>query len=138
MNIGRWIAGGLLAGVIYFFGDGVVHGLLLKQQWVTILGAIHVDAEKALKTPAVFGIYDLMKGFVAIWIYAGIRPRFGPGVKTAIYAGIATWLAAIPAPLIGLLPMKFFNPEFVGLWSAYAVIPMILGAIGGAAVYREP
>lgn len=137
MNIGRLIVGGIVAAIIYFIGDGVVHGALLKQHWASILGAINVDAEKALKTPAIFGLYDLIKGFAAVWIYAAIRPRFGPGVGTAIIAGLITWLVAIPLPLIGLIPMKFFPPSFVALWSAYAIVPMIIGAVVGAWIYRE-
>lgn len=137
MNVGRLILGGIVAGIIYFIGDGVVHGVLLKQQWAAVLGAINVDAEKALKTPQIFGIYDLGKGIVAVWIYAAIRPRLGPGAGTATIAGIITWLAAVPLPLIGLLPMKFFSAGFVALWSCYAIVPMILGAIVGAWLYKE-
>ena len=137
MNVGRWILGGIVAGIVYFIGDGVVHGVLLKQHWASILGAINVDAEKALKTPQIFGIYDLVKGLIAVWIYAGIRPRFGAGAGTAVIAGIVTWAAAIPLPLIGLIPMKFFSAGFVALWSAYAIVPMIIGAVVGAWLYRE-
>lgn len=138
MNIGRLILGGIVAGIICFIGDGVVHGLLLKQQWASILGAINVDAEKALQTPAIFGIYDLIKGLVAVWIYAAIRTRFKPGPGTAVIAGIITWLAAVPLPLIGLIPMKFFSPGFVAQWSAYAIVPVLLGALVGCWLYREP
>ncbi len=137
MNIGKLILGGFVAAIIYFIGDGVVHGALLKQQWASILGAINVDAEKALKTPAIFGLYDLIKGFAAVWIYAAIRPRFGAGAGTAVIAGLIAWLVAVPLPLIGLIPMKFFPPSFVALWSAYAIVPMILGALVGAWLYRE-
>lgn len=138
MAIGRLILGGIVAAIIYFIGDGVVHGVLLKDHWASILGAINVDAEKALKTPQIFGIYDLIKGIAAVWVYAAIRPRFGAGPGTAVIAGVVVWLAAIPLPLIGLIPMKFFSAEFVALWSAYAIVPMILGALVGAWLYREP
>src|SRR6266481_6657264 len=104
MNIGKLILGGFVAAIIDFIGDGVVHGALLKRHWATILGAINVDAEKALKTPDIFGLYDLIKGFAAVWIYAAIRPRLGPGAGTAVIAGLITWLLAVPAPLIGLIP----------------------------------
>lgn len=137
MTVGRIILGGLVAGIVYFIGDGIVHGALLKQHWAEILGAIHVDPEKALKTPAVFGIYDLLKGLIVVWVYAAIRPRLGPGPKTAVIAGVIVWLAAIPLPLIGLIPMKFFGAGFVALWAAYALVPMILGALAGAWIYRE-
>jgi hypothetical protein len=137
MNIGKLILGGFVAGIIYFIGDGVVHGALLKQHWVSILSAVNVDPEKALKAPAVFGLYDLIKGFAVVWIYAAIRPRLGPGAGTAVIAGLITWLLAIPAPLIGLIPMKFFPPSFVALWSAYGLVPMVVGALVGAWIYRE-
>ena len=29
--------------------------------------------------------------FVTVWLYAAIRPRFGPGPKTAICAGLIVW-----------------------------------------------
>lgn len=29
---------------------------------------------------------------IRIWLYAAIRPRYGPGPRTAIIAGFAMWL----------------------------------------------
>ncbi|HSE60477.1 MAG TPA: hypothetical protein VLA99_17380 [Nitrospiraceae bacterium] len=28
----------------------------------------------------------------ALWLYAAIRPRFGAGPKTALYAGLGVWV----------------------------------------------
>ena len=33
-------------------------------------------------------------GILTIWLYAAIRPRYGPGPKTAVVAGFAVWRAA--------------------------------------------
>jgi hypothetical protein len=30
-------------------------------------------------------------GFATVWLYAAIRPRFGPGPRTAIWAGLIVW-----------------------------------------------
>ena len=59
----------------------------------------------------IFLIYDLLKGLVALWIYAALRPSSGPGPKTALIAAILVWLLVIPVPIIGLLPMKFSAPS---------------------------
>ena len=135
MNSQRIILGGIVAGIIYFIGDGVVHGALLHSRWVEVLGP---NADQSLHQPGYFGPYDLLKGLLAVWIYAAARPRLGPGPLTAAIAGLVAWFACIPVPLLGLLPMNFFNARFVVLWSLYALVPMVLGAIAGAWVYKEP
>jgi hypothetical protein len=39
-------------------------------------------------------------GFLAAFLYAAMRPRFGPGPRTALVAGFTLWLAAyVPATL---------------------------------------
>ena len=134
MNILRILLGGLVAGFVYFIGDGIVHGALLHSHWVEILGP---NADQALHQPAYFGPYDLLKGVLAVWIYAAIRPRFGAGIMTAAIAGLAVWFACTPIPLLGLLPQKFFGAGFALLWMVYAIIPAVLGAIAGAWVYKE-
>jgi len=35
---------------------------------------------------------NLAGGIWAIWLYAAIRPRYGPGAKTAAVAGFAWWV----------------------------------------------
>jgi hypothetical protein len=134
MNINRVILAGLLAGIVYFLGDGLVHGVLLKQQWAAILGP---QTQQDLHSPVFFLPYDLLKGLAVMWIYAGIRPRFGPGPKTAVLAGLAGWFLVIPVALLGLLPMNFFSTQFVMLWSVYGVVPMVVGALVGGWIYRE-
>lgn len=47
-----------------------------------------------------FYITTFLFGIVLIWIYAAIRPRFGPGPKTAVIAGLTMW--AIDWLLIGV------------------------------------
>jgi hypothetical protein len=139
MNIQRMLLGGLVAGIICFLGDGVVHGVLLQQRWNEIAATLHLDVSEEARR-ASFGyyvIYDLLKGVGAVLVYALIRPRFGPGPRTALIAGLVTWALCIPVPLYGMLPMHFFGRKFALLWSIYGAFPIIIGAIAGAALYRE-
>ena len=36
-------------------------------------------------------ILPLVRGILTMWLYAAIRPRYGPGPKTAAVAGFALW-----------------------------------------------
>ncbi|MGO9058959.1 MAG: hypothetical protein ACLQU2_16435 [Candidatus Binataceae bacterium] len=139
INVGRVIICGVIAGVICFLGDGVVHGALLKERWGAIMVALgrSGSGDVGSQNFGIFLIYDLLKGLVALWTYAALRPASGPGPKTALLAAILVWLLVIPVPLIGLLPMKFFGPEFAVLWSLYGFVPIVVGTLIGAWFYRD-
>ena len=138
INVGRWIIGGVVAGVILFIVDFVLNGMILRQQWT--------DAMTALGKPAMsesagqiigFLILNLLVGLTALWIYAGIRPRFGAGVTTAVYAGLATWLLAYAVPnvftlMVGLLPAGL-------LWTVVIVglVQVPVATVAGAYLYKE-
>ena len=49
-------------------------------------------------------VFGIVMGTAMVWIYTAIRPRFGSGVKTAVYAGLAAWFlyGCLGGPLLGL------------------------------------
>ena len=59
--------------------------------------------------PVLVPILHLAIGIWAMWLYAAIRPRYGPGPKTAALAGLAVWVfGALVAVLVGsyrLIPL---------------------------------
>jgi len=136
INYARVVLGAIVAGVFYFLTDGVIH---------TVLGPYHLaaiaGAGKALQGSSTdyiyFAVYDLVKGLVALLIYAGIRPRFGAGIKTAVWAGLVTWLACIVAPTIAAMPFPFYERAYFYKLMALSIIAVVLGAIIGAAIYKE-
>lgn len=139
MNIQRIVIGGVVAGIICFMGDGVVHGVLLQSLWNEIAATLHLTNTEAQRQSSMiwFLLYDVVKGLAAVLVYALIRPRFGPGPRTALIAGLVTWALCIPVPLAGLLPMHFFGRKFALLWSIYGAFPVLFGTIAGAALYKE-
>ncbi len=142
INFSRLILGGLLAGVIFFVGDSIIHGALLTSRWQETMIELGRAPNPSGGNPgagdfAYFLIYDLMKGFGAAWLYAAIRARFGAGPTSATFAGLTTWFLAVPTPLIGLIPMHFFARGLISRWSFYAIIPTVLGAIAAGWVYQE-
>ena len=46
-----------------------------------------------------------------MWVYAAIRPRFGPGVRTAGYAGLVMSVGVLSAVTLGLCRGRDLNPQ---------------------------
>jgi hypothetical protein len=136
---GRVIAGGLVAGLIMNVGEAILHGGLLA-------GATQ-EAYRALARPVVEDpanlasliVLTFAQGIAAVWLYAAIRPRFGPGPGTALGAGLVVWFFSavyaavyLHAGFAGLLP-----PSLVWLPVAWALVEFPLATLAGAALYRE-
>jgi hypothetical protein len=137
INFARLAAGALLAGIFYFIADGIIHGAILSGDYV----AAFTGAGKVVKEEpsgyAYFAVFDLGKGLVALLVYVAARSRFGPGVRTAVWAGVVAWLAVEALPAIGAMPFPFFPKSFYWKVIALELVPMVLGAVLGAWVYRE-
>jgi hypothetical protein len=136
MNYARIALGGVVAGVVCFIGDGIVHGVLLKSGWTAIAANLHLP-QGGTGGFEYFSLYDLAKGILSVLLYAMIRPRFGKGPRTAVIAGLLTWALALPVPLFGMLPIHFFGRKFALLWSIYGAFPIVIGAVAGCFFYRE-
>jgi hypothetical protein len=79
---------------------------------------------------------DLVLGILLIWTYAAIRPRFGPGMKTASYAAVLFWLLS-GIFLSGYMHMGMMSS---GLWWTLAFIGLVnfwVSAWVGARLYSE-
>jgi|SRR5579859_7669143 len=137
INVGRLLVGAMVAGIICFVGDGVLHGVILSEGWKRIAAGMGRTPGDHPAHMVLFLAYDLAKGFVAVWIYAAVRPRFGAGPTTAVLAGLITWFATIPVPLFGLLPMGFFPVPFWAIWSGLGAIPVVAGTLAGGWLYKE-
>ncbi len=137
INVGRLILGGIVAGIVGDLLDYPVDGMWLAKMWsgqMSLLGKTEFSTSQILW----FNLFGIITGLVAIWIYAGIRPRFGPGVKTAIYAGVAVWILAFLVPNFALMwATHLFTGHLVGYTTLGAFVECVVGAIAGAALYKE-
>jgi hypothetical protein len=76
-------------------------------------------------------------GIVAVWLYAAIRPRFGPGPRTAVIAALVAWvlgylLSMIPPAVMGLFPMNLMVTGMV-----VGLVELLAGTQLGAYIYKE-
>ena len=70
-------------------------------------------------------------------LYAAIRPRFGPGPKTAARAGIAIWVLGYVLPNLTYMVVGLAPTNLTIASTAVELMETILAAIAGTALYKE-
>ena len=135
INMGRVILGGLVAGLVINIGEFLLNGMVLADQMKSFMTQHNFTEPKNFIAIAVALTFVL--GIVIVLGYACIRPRFGPGVKTAIIAGLLAWFGIyfysgiINGVLFGI-PMNTMIMVIV-----WGLVEFCLGAIAGAWLYKE-
>jgi len=138
INTGKVIAGGLLAGVVFNILDFANNYLVVGADFranATRLGLDPAAAESPAGI-ATWVVIDFLIGILVVWTYAAIRPRFGAGVKTAIYAGLVPYLG-ITLVIFGLTQGGLFPMALFVKMSLISLVITSAGAVAGAWAYRE-
>jgi hypothetical protein len=131
----RVIFGGLAAALVVNAGEGLF-AFLMKTDYETALRNLGVRLQPgaAAFIPIV---WSFVVGVLSVWLYAAIRPRYGPGPKTALRAALGVWsfnsaTFSIAMGSLGLFPARLM--VYAGLWSlAEVIVAMLVGAW----IYRE-
>ena len=137
MNYARVILGGLVAGVILNIGEFLFNGVIMAnamREWAT---SHNLPTEP---TPTFFiaaTALTLVLGVVLVWLYALIRPRSGPGPKTAVIAALIMWfgICLYCGIIYGLLLEQPIN--MVGIGIVWCLGEYLVAAIAGAWLYKE-
>ena len=134
MNWGRVFLCGLVAGGVW---------TLLSVTLLALVGGDFVDAVPGgrLNVPsgglqAFLLLSNFAAGIWAMWLYAAIRPRYGPGPKTALVAGLAWWfiVSLQSGKWVALLSV---HPKAVLTLLATTLPAIIVSAVVGAWPYEE-
>jgi len=136
INLGRVILGGIVAGIVIDAVEYMLNGIVLNDRWTDVMKAI---GKPPLDMNAVgaFMALGILQGLVAVWVYAAIRPRFGQGPKTAIYAALLMWVTtyivtdAFPT-IMGVIPCPMAL-MMIGVGLA----EIVLATLAGAWLYKE-
>jgi hypothetical protein len=138
INIGRVILGGIVAGIVLDVLGYLVDGVLLAPRWADGMKALgHANFSSSALLG--FNVLGIVTGIVTIWIYAAIRPRFGAGVKTAICAGLAVWVVGALVPNASFMCVSgLFSHHLMAYTTLGAIVELVVSAIAGAALYKEP
>ena len=139
INTQKVLIGGFAAGVVLNVIDFVVNMFILGARMKAETDAFKPGLSDQMNngsTMASYIIMDFILGFALVWTYAAIRPRFGPGLKTATYAALLFWVLA-GIFYSGYLHMGMMSS---GLWWTFAFVGLVnflLSAWVGARLYSE-
>jgi len=137
INVGRVVLGGIVAGIVFNIFGGLVDGWLLMPRWTAglkVLGHSGFTAKQAIA----YNLLGFAFGLTAVWIYAAIRPRFGAGMKTAVYAGIALWIVGFLLPNSAFMYISHLFPRGLTAYTTLGALVEVLAAmVAGAALYKE-
>jgi len=139
INWVRVIVGGLVAAIIAFFSDGLLHEQLLSTDWKSVYANLGIaEPEHNPIGIAYFAVFELGRGLLAMFLYVMMRPHYRPGPKTAALAGVVAWLAFSIAGPAQFIPLGFFSNALWVKAGAFQLLTSIVAAIAGAALYKDP
>ncbi|HVF47348.1 MAG TPA: hypothetical protein VNA17_07270 [Pyrinomonadaceae bacterium] len=140
INWVRFFLGGLIATVLLFLSDGLLHENVFRTYWEAVYRDLGTKppAEGHSLDLVYFFIFEMGRGFGAMLVYVLMRPFYGAGPKTAVLAAIATWLALSVAGPAEFIPLRFYsNSLWIGV-AAVQLVTSIIAAMAGAAIYKDP
>ena len=133
INWGRVIWSGLIAGLIVNAFEYGGHRVYLDDAWTAAFRTLG-------KTPKGWSTFipaNFFVGILLVWLYARLRPRYGPGGKTALRSGLATWVVFWAIPLMAIVPMDLFPNRLLALAIALGIVDVSLAVLAGAWLYQE-
>jgi hypothetical protein len=136
INFGRVVLGGLLAGLVINISEALLLGVVFAAEMVAMLAA----KNKPPINGSMIGMFVLLGfglGVVLIWLYAAIRPRLGPGVQTAICAGLMVWGLAYLYPNLTAFIIRLFPRRMLVVQTVWGLVELMIAATAGAWLYRE-
>jgi hypothetical protein len=139
INTSKVVAAGLAAGVVAnivgFVGFGMMLGPRFEAEAVAVAPALE-GLSTAGSGIAINVVATFVVGILLVWLYAAIRPRFGPGMKTATLAALAVWLCGFLFHIDWLI-VGMMTPATYAMASVVAFVQMVTSAAVGGMLYRE-
>jgi hypothetical protein len=139
VNAKRIVLGGLLAALIIVAVETLIFAVLLAEPMATARNARGL--EEASWGGKLYIATTIVLGIMLAWLYAAIRPRFGPGPITAVRAGGFLWVATWLIYYLWLSPtgrgLLFLQPRHTAVALTGELAGVLLGALAAGWVYRE-
>lgn len=136
INLQKVIIGGLVAGAVLNVVDFVLYGVVLKDQMAAAMTALGKQPMTNAQMPW-FVVLDFVAGIFLVWLYAAVRPRFGPGPATAVKAGLAMWFVAGLLGTLFMWPMGLMPHNLMITTMVVMLVEFPIAAVVGAKFYTE-
>jgi len=136
INMGRVVVGGLVAGLLINVSEFVLNAVVLANDMNAAMAALNrppVDNRMIVWFVLLaFGI-----GIMAVWVYAAVRPRFGPGVQTAVCASLVIWGLAYLYPNLTFIVLGLFPTRLMIIATVWGLVEVLVAGVAGAWIYTE-
>ena len=136
INVGRVLLGGLVAGLVMNIGEYLLNAVVLAAQMKEYV-RLHNFPTPDGKAIGVAVVMVFVLGIVIVFGYAAIRPRFGPGPKTAIIAALFAWFGIYLFNNVIGAAFGFIPTSILPILLGWGLVEYLLGALAGAALYKE-
>ena len=136
INFGRVLLGGIVAGIVLNIGEWLLNGIVLHDQMQVFFKRCGFP-EPGTRFLVIAIAITFVLGIVIVLGYAAIRPRFGPGPKTAIIAGLFAWFGVVVYGNVIGFGLGFFPINVVLIVLGWEIVEYLLAALIGAALYKE-
>lgn len=143
MNMDRQklVVGGLAAGLVLNVIDFLANAVIFADRMKADANAFKAGLGDQMAVMgggqiAVYVFFDFIIGFLLVWTYAAIRPRFGPGARTAAYVALLFFVFGY----ILSYGYKSMGMMSSGLWWQYTVlwlVNLLLASWVGGRLYSE-
>jgi len=139
INASKVLVGGLAAGVVYniigFVGFGMLLGPRFEAEAVAVAPVLQGRGMTG-SAIAINVIASFAAGILLVWLYAAMRPRFGPGMKTATMAALAVWICGFLFHLDWLI-VGLMTPATYMMAAVMAMVQVLPSAAVGGMLYQE-
>ena len=136
INLGRVMFGGLLAGALINVSEFILNGVVYAEEMNAAMAALN-KPPIANSMVVWFVLLGFGIGFMTVWLYAAIRPRFGPGVGTAVCASLAVWGLAYLYPNLFIIIMNLFPRGMMIVVTLWGLVEVVIAGVAGAWIYTE-
>jgi hypothetical protein len=135
--VGRVLLGGIVAGIVIDIFEGVLNGVVLANQWATVMTGLGRSGTMSIKQIIAFNVWGLATGILMLWVYAAMRPRLGAGPKTAMLAGLVIWATAYVLGSAGPVFLHLFPVGLMATGLAVGLVETMVAGLAGAYFYKE-
>jgi len=129
--------GGLLAGLVINIVEFITNGVVLKDAWAQAMQAMGRSPEIPARAIVIFNIWGFLLGIVSVWLYAAIRPRYNPGVNTAVRAAVVAWVLAAFLPNLGNYALGTVPVRLLVITTIVSLVELVIATLIGARLYKE-
>lgn len=136
INFGRVLAGGLAAGLVINASETLLNTTVIASDMEAMLARANLPPIGGAAI-TYFVLWGFAIGILLVWLYAAIRPRYGPGPGTAICAALAIWFAGFFSSGATMFAMGFVPLNLTLIGWVWSLVEMMLAALVGAWIYRE-